>query len=431
MLVRLIAILLLLLATQVLTAEAAPDGRCAQVGDLPAFAFRGRTLEVTPDITAPDLRRANALLSAGCQDDAIELARSYASTHPDDYRADYFNARLEWMNGDTATAELTLTRSVQEHPDFLSAKVLLASLYAEQQARRSESRPLLDRLSLQTPTDLWVFLAGLKLDTFDSPSPALRDELLEIAKDPRFPPNARETATRLGKSIPNPTSEQYLAFFWADLEYESQTPMPCKINHLATRLILIYDRYEDAQKLLESPRALAADCLGMEANRILLAEAYLFQASKIHAGPSPANAALVSKANELLRGDWSGLANSIVQQPQYHALLPFVASATAPTDVDHYGRTQLCVAVMASAVDAVRAQLDRGADPNGGCDGRSLIQEIVRTATNDPVRGPWQRDIVRMLRAAGARVTPRDIEWCTNRDNGPNCRESLLPLLQP
>jgi tetratricopeptide (TPR) repeat protein len=405
------------------------EPRCQQVADRGPFRFRGRTLEETPDITAAELRRANALLSSGCRMESVALLEAYRRAHPGDFRTAYLDARLSLTGGDTVGTEQLLAATLRDHPDFQSAQLLLASVYIEQN-RIAEARALLESLSLHAPTSLWVFMDGLRLEALESPSAALRDELLEINRSPAFPPSARQAASWIGRRLPNLSREQYEAFHWAELEYESAMPMACKIQSLAFNLVVVDGRYADAKKLLESPKALAADCAGVEGNRILLAEIYLFEAARISAAPSAANAALVSKAHEVLGGDWSGLSRFIMGRPQFATIAPFIASAMAPADVDAYGHTQICNAVMMASAEAVRAQLELGADPNGRCERRSLLGFLAHGASDEPTRGAWQQNIVRMLRAAGGRVTPEDLEYCRNPENGPACRASLLPLLE-
>lgn len=392
--------------------------------------FHGRTLVETPDITAPELRRANVLLSSGCPAESAALLAAYRQAHPDDFRAAFVEARLMWTAGNGFGAAELLNATLNAHRDFPSAQLLLASIDIEER-RIEEARTRLNALSLHAPTDLWVFMDLLTLEALESPSAALRDELLEINRSPAFPPNAREGASWIGRHLPDLSRDQYEAYFWADLDYESATPMACKIHHLAFNLVVVDGRYQDARKLLESPKALAANCSGVEGNRILLAETYLFEAARISATPSAANAALVSKAHEVLRGDWSGLSTFIMGRPQYAAIAPFVASQTAPSDVDAYDRTQICNAVMTASVAAVQTQLDLGADPNGRCEGNTLVGYLVRGASTHPVGSAWQQQILRMLLAAGAQVAPQDLASCRNPDNGPACRNSLLPLLEP
>lgn len=405
-----------------------PDARCQHVTAEKPVTFHGRTLVETPDITDPELRLANALLSHRCRAEAILLVEKYNTVHPDDYRTRFLAARLAWTGGDSIRAEQIVWATLREHPDFASAQLLKASLFIEQE-RPDEARPLLDSLSLHSPTDLWVYLDGLRLEALSAPSQALRQTLLEITKNPGFPPSARETASQTGRQLPNISRDQFEAFYWADLDYESATPMACKIHNLAFLLSEDGGRFAQARALLESPKAQNADCLGAERNRVLLAQAYLMEAARISAGPTAANAALVSKAHEILGGDWSELARHVIGRPQFAALQPFLASATAPSSLDRYGRTQICNAVMLLDVAAVQAQLDLGADPNGRCEDDSLIDHLVMTASERSA-GAGQT-IVRLLRGAGARVTPRDIEWCRNPDNGRACAQLLLPLLAP
>jgi hypothetical protein len=428
---RVLLLVPLVIALTGCASRIAPDGRCAQVIDRPAFEFEGRTLHETPDIKAPPLRRANALLSAGCIEESIQTARTFGSRHASDFHIAFLDARYAWIEGDEAGAESILQRTLADHPDFLSAQVLLASLYAQDPAQLEKARRMLSSLALTAPTDLWVFMANRKLAAVDAPSPALHREFLAIARDPRFPPSARGTAVRLGLDIPNLAREDYLALYRADIEYESSESMACKINHLAFQLVAVDSRYDEARELLESPRAAEAECSAIESNRILLAETYLFQAARLNPLPTTGNASLVSKARNALGGDWSALGRFIMQRPGYEVLAPLVAARIPVAQVDQDGRTQICHAAMIGAVDAVRAQLALGADANGRCEGTSLLGYIVLATSDEPYQVAWQREIVRLLRASGAQVTPEDIEQCVNPDNGSACRDSILPLIQP
>lgn len=403
-----------------------PDVRCQEVRIEKPVLFRGRTLVETPDIMAPDLRLANSLLSHRCRAAAIQLLEKYTKATPTDYRVTFLQARLAWTAGDTDQTQEILTATLREHPDFASAQVLQASLLIEQ-GQLDKADPLLDSLSLHSPTDLWVFMDGLQLEALRSPSQALRETLLEIDKNPGFPPSAREAASRVGRHLAT-TRDQFEAYYWADLDYESATPTACKIHNLAFLLSEDGGRFEQARALLESPKGRAADCMGTEGNRVLLAQTYLMEAARISAVPSAANAALVSKAHEILGGDWSGLARHIIGRPQFGVLQPFIASGMAPDEVDQGSHTQICNAVMQSNAPAVQAQLDLGADPNGQCEGYSLIGLIVMSTGREA--SVARQAVVRLLRGAGAKVTPLDIERCSNPDNGRGCARDLLPLLQ-
>jgi hypothetical protein len=416
-------------ATSVAAPKIASDNlRCEQVTVGNPVVFHDRTLVETPDIASPELKLSNALLSHRCTEAAVRLLDQYVKAHPADYRAAFVEARLAWISGNTAETEKILTIVLREHPDFASAQVLQASLLIEQN-RLDEANPLLESLSLHSPTDLWVFMDHLRLEALRSPSQALRETLLEITRNPGFPPSARETAAQIGSQLPNMSRDQFEAFLWADLDYESATPMACKINKLAFLLSEDGGRFAQARALLESPRGQAADCLGMEGNRVLLAQTYLMEAARISAAPSAANAALVSKANEILGGNWSELARYVIGRPQFANLQPFLASATAPSDVDQYGRTQICNAITFSDVAAVQAQLDLGADVNGRCAGFSLIGYVVmNTGERTAVA---RQTILRQLRAAGAQPSEQEIKSCRDPVNGPVCAKWLLPLLAP
>jgi hypothetical protein len=73
----------------------------------------------------------------------------------------------------------------------------------------------------------------------------------------------------------------------------------------------------------------------------------------------------------------------------------------------------------------VREELDNRADPNGTCDGKSLVMSVLLKATNQHVSE--RQDILRWLLVRGARV--EGLEFCASHDNG-DCAQVLLPILQ-
>ena len=122
----------LLLASIADASESPSDRmRCEQLTAGIPVIFHGRTLAEAPDITDPDLRRANLLLSAGCRDEALNLAKKFMATHSPDFHIAFLLARLAWTVGDTYDTDQVVNAVLREHPDFVSAQVLQASRLIE------------------------------------------------------------------------------------------------------------------------------------------------------------------------------------------------------------------------------------------------------------------------------------------------------------
>ena len=157
----------------------------------------------------------------------------------------------------------------------------------------------------------------------------------------------------------------------------------------------------------------------------MLAHAYLMEAAKISAGPSPANQHLLKRADAVVNGDYTGVAEFTMSRPGTEKLRPFLAEYVHPDEEATTGRTTLCNAISQLDVEAVRAQLDAGADPNGRCRDESLVGSLVFMATNE--KDTQRREIMRALLEHGAQVT--NIDACRSRDMG-DCSEVLLPLME-
>ena len=397
---------------------------CTAVKVSAPVSFRGRTLVEIPDITEPELRLANQLMSAGCFVRAVDGLEAFTRTHPGSRNAQYVVARMSWMKLGTPIAEQVLTQTLAQHNDFASAKVLLAGIRYEQK-KVPEAVRLLDEAEPRSPTDLWIYMNRLRIESLRTPTRDLRGRLLEIARSPAFPPNAREEAADIAKRLPNQSAQEYEEVLRARLDIESNLGMPCKAAELAFWLSESQGRYADVIKLLESPRAKAGNCNGLERNRILLAQAYLMEAAKISAGPSPANQSLLKRTDEILNGDYTGLAKHVMSRPQAAKLAPFLAEYVHPDEEDEGGTTALCNAISQLNVEAVRAQLDAGADPKGRCRHESLVGSLVYMATTDDDQR--RRDVLRALLEHGAPVT--NIDACRSPTMG-DCREVLLPLME-
>jgi hypothetical protein len=396
---------------------------CAAVKVSAPSKFHDRTLVEIPDINEPDLRLANQLMSAGCFARAVDKLEAITRADASNRNAKYVIARMSWMRLDVAIAERVLKQALTQYPDFISAKVLLAGIRFEQR-NLSEVVRLLDETEPRSPTDLWIFMNRLRIESLRTPTRDLRARLLEITRSPAFPPNAREEAADIAKHLQQ-SEQEYEEVLRARLDIDSSVGMPCKAAELAFWLGEGKGRYSDVIKLLESPRAKAGNCSGLEANRVMLAQAYLMEAAKISAGPSPANQPLLDHVDQILNGDYTGVAQYVMSRPQAAKLQPFLAAYVQPDEEDSYGVTTLCRAIEQLNVEAVRVQLEAGADPNGRCRHESLVGSLVFMATTE--KDDRRRDVMRALLEHGAPVT--NIDACRSRDSG-DCSTVLLPLME-
>jgi hypothetical protein len=409
-----------------LAAMAGPDApHCSTVKVSAPVNFRKRTLIEIPDITEPDLRLANQLMSTGCFARASELLAAVTNASPGNRNATYVLARMSWMLVGIDPAEQVLDRTLAAYPEFVSAKVLLAGIRAEQE-RVDEVVRLLDEVERKAPTDLWIYMMRLRIEGLRNPSRDLRVRLLEIARNAAFPPNAREEAAEIARHLPNQTPRQYEEVLRVPLDIDSSICMACKAADLAVHLSESERRFSDVIELLESPRAEAGEYLAQAGNRTLLAQAYLIQAAKISAGPSPANKRILDHVDKIVNADYTALAAHVMGRPQAATLQPFLAAFVHPYEEDGYGRTELCNAIMRLNVPAVRSQLEAGADPNGRCLDRSLVGSLVFMGTVE--KDEQRREIMRALLQHGAPVT--NIDSCRRRDGRGDCFDVLLPLME-
>ena len=404
---------------------AAPDAAtCAGVKVSAPVTFRGRVLKEIPDITEPQLRLANQLMSNGCFVRAIDNLEKVVRAQPGNRNARYVVARLTWFLLNTPMAEQELNRTLQQYPDFASAKVLLVGVRFEQR-RLQEVESLLAEVEPRSPTDLWIYIDRLRLQAVDAPTRDLRTQLLEIVRNPGFPPNAREQAAVIAKRLPNQTEAEYQEVLRARLEISSGVQMACKVSQLAFELGDGQQQFDEVVKLLESPKATEGNCLGLQDNRTMLAQAYLMQAAKLNARPTAANRSLIEKANLLLNGDFTSVAMHAQGRPQYPALKPFLDVYVNPLEESKDGVTRLCHAISLLDAEAVREALEAGADPKGRCRDESLVGSLVFMATTEKVEE--RRAVMQVLLEHAAPVT--NLDACRSHDMG-DCSEVLLPLME-
>lgn len=398
--------------------------RCVNVTVRGPVQFQGRTLVEMPDIEASELKRANVLISRRCFDEAASLLGEYSSKHPEDFRAAAVVGRYAWVTAGPDAAEQIFRDVLSKHSRFSGAQVLLAGLLFER-GDLPAARAIIDELAASSPTDVWVYLNQLRFQAKEPNPPAsLRDTLMAIAKEKGFDGNVREEATRLGRHL-RQTPEQYEQFLFADVELESWTPVPCKRAALAAWLLSEGGRSREVITLLESPDGKIEDCGGLTPNRVTLARAYLLEAAKIGPGPTPANAKSVDRARALLDGDFGALVSAVVGRPDYATLRPFFVEEAHFDQPDEDGNTPLCMAVYSRDIEALKEQLEIGANPMQLCTDWQPVQLIMHWIGRQYAAERYE--MVRLLLEAGAQ--PGDLSDCRN-DQDSDCQTVLLPLLE-
>jgi hypothetical protein len=405
----------LCLLTACVLADAAwsqiPDAdvrRCSAVGAATPIAFQGRTLVEIPDVTDAGLRRANLLLSSRCRDDALEMLEAYVAEHGPDAQATYVAARYIWITAGKAQAQVFIEEYIDTFPDFVSAKVLLASLHAAE-FRFDEAAAILDDVERDAPSDLWIFLNRLRIAALTEPSLAAVETLLAVLHDSSFPPNARDAAADIVKHSPNVPLPQFEEAMSGVLEFESALPTDCKVTNYSIYLTESWNRFDDARVLLEKYSGHDGPCWRSK-GRMYLAYVYLVDAANRAPVPTLANAELVARASALVDGDFSGLASWLLQRPQEQRLRPFISPKLATNAVDQYRRTLLCSALIGLQAATVKAEIERGADPNEQCSGSHPVNLILLMGLGD--RLPEGDAVLRVLLAAGAR--PSEVIDCTH-----------------
>jgi hypothetical protein len=412
-----------LLAAPVMAQNGKPAdiARCLRIEVSKPVNFHGQMLVEIPDIREPDLRLANQLLSSDCFERAEQVFTGFVRRHPGNLHATYYLARRAWLTHSAERARDILETTLAWAPDFTSAKVLLASLDL------SENNPgralqLLKEAERVSPEDVWVFINRSQLASGGQPTPELRSRLLEIARNEAFPPNVRVYAADISKRV---------TLSKGDFE-ESQraaasvrSPMTaCEMANLAMHLGEGEGRFAEVRELLESPAAQSSNCLDLELNRVLLAQAYLMEAAAISPRPDSRNFHLVAKANQIMGDDYMELVNWVAGRPQAAKLQPFLRTTAHPDEKDKHGRTAICHALDQRDARLVRAHLDDGANPRGECHGMPLMHRLTYMA--DGTRASDIQAIAKALLDYGA---PPVIEPCKSNENSRYCSRDLLPTL--
>jgi tetratricopeptide (TPR) repeat protein len=399
------------------------EDRCASVKAGGEIHFRNRLLVETPDITAPELRRANALLSAKCFEQAEAALQAFAAAQPDDYRIHFLYARSAWIYGNRDRAEAIASAALRQHPQFASMKVLLASMRVDDQDFK-KAQQWLDEVEAAQPNDLWAYIDRLRIDAQVLPSRDVALTLRDIVADAAFPPSARQQAAAAAKYMPGVTEPMRDEIFKAQMA-DGAGGDDCTLAMQAVELIEGRDDPAAGAAILETYIKQSRFCLATPLVRTMLAEAYLMQAAKISAAPSSKTQRLVQQAHAVLHGDLTPVAQRAAVRPTLAALIPYLRKSVDPLQIDEAGRNVLCNAVLALNAPMVKAELERGADPSARCEGDSLVMHVLLTATTDKVAE--RQKVLRHLLEHRAPV--EGLEFCAHPDNG-DCRFVLLPILQ-
>lgn len=400
-----------------------PAEVCARVKGSEAVRFLGRELLETPDIEAPELRRANALVSARCFDEAGAALEAHVALHPDDDRASFVSARMAWIFGQRMRAEGLAVGALQRRPDFTSMKVLIASMRIDD-GEYGEAERLLGEVVAAQPKDLRAYLGRLRIEAARAPSPELGEMLRRIAKDPAFPPAARLQAEYTAGRLPSSGWAESDAIF----ESAMQDPVladDCRLARQAENLMELRNDPAAAAALLERYVGRNPTCYATPRVRTLLAEAHLLQAAAIAPRPSPDSQSHYDRARAALGDDFTLLAQRLAWRPQLAHVLPYVGGRFDPGARDAQGNTVLCAAVHALNVAMVAHALAHGGDAAAQCGRESPVSLVVLMATSSRVAE--RQAVLRALLEHGAPA--ERMEYCASPSNG-DCRTVLLPILQ-
>jgi hypothetical protein len=415
-------LLLSLLQARAFAAETlVPD--CPDAKDSGSFTFHGQRLTEIPDIVNPEIRIANAALTAGCFDWVAGFLQRFTAAHPDEYHVLFLRARF-WYFNDRPRAQATIEAALRQHPDFTSAKRLLASMAIDDHDFATAAR-LLREIRQEQPDDLWAYINQLRIDAQVAPSASLFATLHEIINDPRFPQNARGKAAEIARyEMVGPTQAQRDALL-ADQIKANPAAASCVLVAQAQDIIEVRMDPRAGAALIEQYAKPGSACGGDPMVHLVLAEAYLWQAAKLSRIPAKSNHKLIARATKQVNGDFTDIAQRVAFRPFLNPVLPLLGTAVDVERTDGDGRTLICNAIAAMNPDVVEFSLQLGATANGRCDNMTLVRRVLNTMTRDHV--PERQAILRSLLQAGAKV--EGLDTCADPDSG-DCASVFLPLLR-
>jgi hypothetical protein len=398
--------------------------QCPQAKDSTTFTFQGHRLTETPDITNPELRLANAALSARCVDWVQSFIQRYRLAYPDDYHLFFLTTRQRWIFVDAPYAQTFAEAALQSHPDFTSIKVLMASMALENHDLATASKWLRE-IEHEQPDDLWAYIDRLRIAAQLAPTKELLATLQAIVGDERFSENARQQAAQTARyEMSGLTQQQRDAVFEEQMK-SKPSDADCTLADQAMNIIELRLDPKAGADLIERYLNKDNPCTATPLLHTLLAEAYLWQATKLSPIPDKSNAKLIAKAKAEMHGDFTPIAQRITYRPFLNPVLAFIEGAVDPRQTDERGQTVLCNALRALNPESLAAELDRGADPNAHCDNDTPVHDLLFMATANKV--VERQRILRLLLQHGAAV--EGLDFCASPDNG-DCNKVLLPILQ-
>lgn len=224
-----------------------PTNRCDSVKAGEDINFRQIKLREIADISNPEIRRINALMSARCYDEATSAYSKFVAANPNDYKIRFVEGRMLWIFNGTGPAREAMAALIKQHPDFASAKVLMASLHIDAN-EFDDARKMLDQAAKSSPNDLWLFIDRLKLEllsiTADTPK-----KYLEVLTNPQFPPSAREEVGLDYPYLPGVSPAMAEDAYKTLLSFESATPHHMKAAIVAFFLVTKKDPNKRLTKL--------------------------------------------------------------------------------------------------------------------------------------------------------------------------------------
>jgi hypothetical protein len=402
---------------------------CAQVRDGGPIQFKGRNLVEIPDIAEPELRRANALLTSRCFAEAIGIWEDFARRNPDNYHVLFVKARAKWIFGDRMFGQVIVDAALRAHPDFVSAKVLLASMHIEDHDFVSAAK-LLDDVDRSQPDDLWAYIDRLRIEAAVAPTASTADTVAAIMHDTQFPANVRAQALHIAQFELTDLTETQRDQLVSSVVEDSSVMTDCALSVQAQELIELRNDPRSGAQLIQRYLDKSRRCDEESATRVraLLAEAYLLEAALVAPGPVSTNASLVRKAKDALGGNLTPLAMHIASTRDLDRLIPFIRGFVDPHAVDEHGSSALCAAVRAYNPPMVKEALLEHADPNSNCVGSgadTVLRTILLTATQK--YAIERQEMVRELLSRGASVEGM-ADSCKPGDG--DCAIVLLPILK-
>jgi len=302
---------------------------CPQARDSTTFTFQGHRLTETPDITNPELRLANAALSARCFDWVQSFIQRYRVAFPDDYHLFFLTTRQRWIFADAAYGQAFAEAALASHPDFTSVKVLLASMALENHNLATATKWLRE-VEHEQPDDLWAYIDRLRVAAQLAPTKELLATLQAIVGDERFTENARQQVAQTARyEMLGLTQQQRDAMFEQQMK-SSPTDADCTLADQAVSLIELRMDPKAGSDLIEKYLNKHNPCTATPLLHTLLAEAYLWQAAKLAPMPAITNAVLIAKARKEMDGDFTPVAQRITYRPFLNPVLPLIEGAVDP-----------------------------------------------------------------------------------------------------